>query len=179
MDIEKILIQHKAWLNGDGGCRADLRNANLEDVDLRNADLRGADLRNANLRDANLLDADLEDAGLRNASLPGANLRGANLRGANLRGANLRYANLLGANFRGAFGFVFLPVQDMRGYSFVHAVLDVQWRIRAGCRYFTIPEAKAHWGSVDYQDKVRGKMYVSAVEWLEDYIKYLELNDEG
>ena len=49
MNIKEILTNHKMWLDGGGGCRADLQSANL-----RNADLRGADLQSANLRDANL-----------------------------------------------------------------------------------------------------------------------------
>lgn len=57
--LNKILEDHKAWLEDMGG---------------EQADLRWADLRDANLRDANLCDADL----------CGANLRGANLRDANM-----------------------------------------------------------------------------------------------
>ena len=69
MDLKKVLTDHKLWLTGGGGCRADLREADLRGADLTGANLRGADLREANLR--------------------GANLRGANLTGANLTGANL------------------------------------------------------------------------------------------
>ena len=98
MDLKKILDEHLLWLNGEGGSRADLRDANLRDADLRDADLRDADLRGANLRDADLRDADLSDADLRDADLFGANLRCANLREANLRGANLRCANLSNAD---------------------------------------------------------------------------------
>jgi len=65
--LNKILNEHKLWLSGNDGARADLQGANLQ----------GADLQGANLR--------------------GANLRGANLQGANLQGANLRDANLWGA----------------------------------------------------------------------------------
>ena len=52
MDAEKlkeILENHKKWLNGDGGERANLCWANLREADLYGADLRGADLRGANL----------------------------------------------------------------------------------------------------------------------------------
>jgi uncharacterized protein YjbI with pentapeptide repeats len=68
-ELKKILRDHILWLAGNGGKRA-----NLRDADLRGADLRDADLRGANLRDANFY---------------GANLRGANLRGADLRDADL------------------------------------------------------------------------------------------
>ena len=122
MDLKKILDEHLLWLNGEGGSRADLRNADLSNADLFGANLRGANLFGANLRDADLRNADLSNANLSNANLFGANLRGANLFGANLRdadlrnadlsnanlsnanlfGANLRGANLFGANLRGA-----------------------------------------------------------------------------
>ncbi len=98
MSIERILADHKAWLDDNNtGKRANLRGA-----DLRGADLSGANLRGANLRGANLRGADLSGANLRGANLRGANLRGANLRGANLRGANFSGANFSGADLRGA-----------------------------------------------------------------------------
>ena len=94
--IEKILEEHKAWLNRTGGAKADLHGADLYDADLRDADLRDADLCGADLRDADLCGADLCGADLR-----GANLCGANLCDADLRDADLRVANLCGADLRG------------------------------------------------------------------------------
>ena len=119
MDLKKILDEHLLWLNGEGGSRAnlsnaDLRGANLSNADLFGADLRGANLSNANLRNANLRDADLRCANLRNANLFGANLRGANLFGANLSNADLRDADLRGANLSNA---------DLRGANLRNADL--------------------------------------------------------
>ena len=74
MDLKKILDEHLLWLNGEGGSRANLSNA-----DLFGADLRGANLSNADLCGANLSNADLF----------GANLRGANLSNADLCGASI------------------------------------------------------------------------------------------
>ena len=68
-ELAAIIEDHRMWLAGRGGKRADLRYANLYGANLSYANLRGADLSYANLY--------------------GANLRGANLRGANLRGASL------------------------------------------------------------------------------------------
>ena len=112
MDLKKILDEHLLWLNGEGGSRANLRDADLSGADLsganlRDADLSGADLSFANLRGAdlsgaNLRDADLSGADLSCANLSNANLRGANLRGADLSGANLSCANLSNANLSGA-----------------------------------------------------------------------------
>ena len=89
MDLKKILDEHLLWLNGEGGSRADLRNADLSNADLFGANLRGANLFGANLRDADLRNADLSNANLSNANLFGANLRGANLSNANLREASI------------------------------------------------------------------------------------------
>jgi len=86
---------------------------------------------------------------------------------ADLSGAELREADLSGADLRSAVGLILLPVQDVRGYSFAHAAkCGEEWRIRAGCRNFSIDEALEHWGSPEYEDRERGDLYVYAVEWL-------------
>ena len=89
-NLKKILADHKKWLNGDGGIRADLRGADLRGADLSGAYLRGAYLRGADLRRAYLRGADLSGADLRGADLSGADLTRADLTEADLRGANLR-----------------------------------------------------------------------------------------
>jgi hypothetical protein len=52
MELQEILAQHRKWLYGEGGKRADLCGADLCNADLRDANLRDANLRNANLRNA-------------------------------------------------------------------------------------------------------------------------------
>jgi len=142
-ELDQVLANHKQWLMGKGGERADLREANL----------RGADLREANLY---------------RAYIYGAELRWANLRGANLRKAELRGANLREAELRKVKGFYLLPVQDPRGYSFPHAVeYDGVWRIRAGCRDLTVAEAREHWGESYAGERWVGDMYLYACDWLE------------
>jgi len=110
--LKTILSEHKLWLQGEGGRRADLRKANIRYADIRGADLRYADLSSANLINADLHYADLSGADLRYADLSSANLHYANLReadlhgahlsGANLRYVDLRYADLSSANLSGA-----------------------------------------------------------------------------
>ena len=95
--LDEILENHAKWLNGDGGKRADLREANLAGVNLEVAVLDKADLREANLSEANLRSAYLRSADLSGADLHGANLSGADLSGADLHGANLRSAYLRSA----------------------------------------------------------------------------------
>ena len=92
--INKILEEHKHWLNED--CEGwETMMADFSSCDLRGADLRGADLRGANLRYADLI---------------GANLLYADLIGANLLYANLSGANLIGANLRGAEEVPYIPM---------------------------------------------------------------------
>lgn len=86
--------------------------------------------------------------------------------------ADLRGADLRGADFRRAKGIHLLPVQDSRGHSFAHAIeTESGWRIRVGCRDFSIEEAKAHWGDAYKGDREQGDMYLYAIEWLERKIK--------
>jgi hypothetical protein len=86
--------------------------------------------------------ADLAGANLAGANLAGANLAGAKLAGANLAGAG---ANLAGAKLAGriidggirADGYRFLLTRTEPG----------EWRVKAGCRNFTLAEAREHWGA--------------------------------
>jgi hypothetical protein len=57
--LQKIICDHKLWLDNKGGERADLRSANLIGADLIRADLSDANLRSADLSGADLGGADL------------------------------------------------------------------------------------------------------------------------
>ena len=105
----RSLTEHHAWLQGDGGYRAD-----LEGLDLREINLMRRDLSHANIREA-----DLEGANLQGATLTGANLAQANLRGADLRGADLRNVDLSDANLQGAI----LSEADLKGVDLYRANL--------------------------------------------------------
>ena len=66
-ELNKILREHKDWLDGNGGKQADLSSADLRGADLhfddlRKADLHGADLRGADLRGANLTYSSINQA---------------------------------------------------------------------------------------------------------------------
>ena len=87
--LDKILENHKLWLNGEGGECANLRGANLRGVDLSGANLNSANLRGVDLSGANLNSANLSGASLYNANLSGASLYNANLYSSNLNNANL------------------------------------------------------------------------------------------
>ena len=133
----------------------------LDDEGGEIADLSGADLSWANLREADLSGANLREA----------NLSWANLREANLREANLREADLHGADLSGAKNFYLLPVQDRRGHAFAHAInTDGGWRIRAGCRDYSIDEALEHWSEAYEGDREEGDLYLYAVNWLKNKV---------
>ena len=94
-EFDKVVEQHKLWLNNKGGEIADFSGCNLSGIkfgfaNLKYANLSDTNLRDVNLRDINLSFANLSDAILIDAILIDTNLSFANLRGANLRGADLR-----------------------------------------------------------------------------------------
>lgn len=131
----------------------DLRGASLQDValqwsNLQGASLQGANLRKADLQGAALQGASLRDANLRKADLQLANLRGASLRDAALQGAGLQGVNLEAAYMRGAYlahTCIIDIGQRSDGYQFyLHCGLGDP-HILAGCRYFTIADARKHW----------------------------------
>ena len=101
-ELKQILKDHRDWLNGTGGSKADLNGADLSKANLSRADLSGADLRRANLSRADLSGANLRWADLSKADLSGANLSRANLRGADLSEVDLSEADLRGAYLREA-----------------------------------------------------------------------------
>jgi uncharacterized protein YjbI with pentapeptide repeats len=144
-ELKSILDQHKLWLAGKGGKRANLYLANLEGAtltganlcyanlngaffyraNLSGANLSGADLTGANLRVTTLTDAILTGANLKDAILTGAILTGAILTGAILTGANLSGADLTGANLRvTTLTDAILTGANLRGANLYHADLE-------------------------------------------------------
>jgi hypothetical protein len=148
--IAETLRLHALWLKQDAaGVRCILSDANLRGANLRSANLSGANLSGAYLSGANLSGAYLSDADLRSADLSGAylsdaDLRSADLSGANLSGADLSDADLSGANLSGTTSYR-CGGWDSRGYHFRAVLFASGVRITAGCRDFTLSEARAHW----------------------------------
>ena len=141
-------LENKSNLSGADLRGAHLYGANLSGADLSHANLSGADLVYANLGDANLHGAYLYGTNLGGADLSHANLSGANLRDANLGDANLRDADLRGASLGGAdlvYANLISGGQRSDGYEFYGQIKDGELWIKAGCRYFSIDEARRHW----------------------------------
>ena len=114
----------------------------------------GAAVMIACLSGANLRGADLTGANLSGASLSGANLTGADLSGACLYGADLSGADLSGADLSGASLYKTGGIADRvidagvrtDGYRFLLTRTEPgEWRVKAGCRDFTVEGAKSHW----------------------------------
>ncbi len=109
-DIEKIILEHKSWLesNGKEGSRADFSNTDLRqgmltrlqlrEAKLIRANLQKADASDTNFQKANLQEANLEYSNLQNSDLSNSNLQKANLYKANLRNSILKNADLRNAN---------------------------------------------------------------------------------
>jgi len=108
-------------------------------------------LDGASLVGARLVGASLVGASLVGASLVGARLDGARLDVASLVGARLDGASLVGARLVGAMGIICAGT-DPREYRFLGVQHDDQWYVAVGCRWFTIPQAIAHWTAKDNKD---------------------------
>ena len=133
--------------------KSNLRNADFSNADLRGAylsgaNLYGANLGNAYLSNANLSNADFSKANLSNAYLGNANLSNADFSNAYLGNADFSKANLSNADFRGANlgdSDLISGGQRLDGYEFYGQIKDGELWIKAGCRYFSIDEARRHW----------------------------------
>ena len=130
-ELTTILADHKFCFEGKGGKRANLTGANLT-----GANLTGASLSYANLDGANLTRTNLTRTNLAGASLSYANLDGANLTGAVLDGANLTGKTVVGVSRRAT---------RSDGYEFFLWHCQDGFYIKAGCRFFTLEEGRAHW----------------------------------
>ena len=130
--------------------RVRLDGASLDGARLDGARLDGARLIDARLDGASLDGASLDGARLIGATLDGASFIGASLIGARLDGASLIDASLDGASLDGARPDKATAAPLRRatradGYEFLLWPTDAGWRVRAGCRFFTLPEARDHW----------------------------------
>jgi uncharacterized protein YjbI with pentapeptide repeats len=142
-EIKAIIQDHAIWLKNEGGKRADLRGCILTGDVLSGSDLSWADLR-------------------------GANLTWAYLAGTDISGADLRGAVLLGAVLFGAKGINQLQISEPMPYRWSAVNYGDHWMIAAGCRWFTLAEARARWLSPDYDGPQSVRDTVGpALDWLE------------
>jgi uncharacterized protein YjbI with pentapeptide repeats len=93
--------------------------------------------------------ANLERAWLARTQFVFAVLEKANLHGAELMDVNFSKTNLTGTKYKGvALGRCGAVAQakrsDMYNFQLMHCA-DGKWRVMAGCRWFTLPQAWKHW----------------------------------
>ena len=91
------------------------------------------------------------------ADLSGAFLSGADLSGANLSGATLPSTHVL-------------LLTTQAGYPVFGVYQGGVWRIIAGCRDFSLDEAKAHWSAPDYHTPLDGRRIVAVLRWFEEEV---------
>lgn len=136
-------------LRGAKLARAKLDNSMVIYSNLEGADLKEAALRNTNMHGSILTKANLERAWLIRTQFASAVLENANLHGATLTDVNFSQTNLTGAKYKGVtLGRCGAVAQakrsDMHSFQLIHCA-DGQWRVMAGCRWFTLPQAWKHW----------------------------------
>lgn len=105
--------------------------------------------RDVNASFANFATADLTRAEFMSTNLTCSYMVKANLTKTQFISANLRDARLDGTTFRavklGGRGAIAAALRS-DGYSFqLMDCADGKWRVLAGCRWFTLPEAWKHW----------------------------------
>ena len=92
-----------------------------------------------------------------------------------LAGDGGRRADLRGADLSGAEGVLALPVSEPRGYRHIAVLHGAEWVIFAGCRRFTVAEARSHWCGDDYKGPTSVReTYPAALDWLAKQQQALE-----
>jgi hypothetical protein len=160
-------VKARAYLS-----RADLSGSNLSGAYLSGSNLSGAYLSGSNLSCANLSGSDLAGADLYGADLSRANLYGADLSGADLYGADLSGSNLSGAylsraNLSGAkINRWVAQLRRSDGHEFIAFDTDQGVKIKAGCRWFTVPEYRAHVAK-EYPDTPKAAETLAMLDFIE------------
>ena len=106
--------------------------------------LAGAHFPLAHFSGANFPRANFYGANFYKADFYKANFSLANFSGADFSRANFSGASFYGANFFGVEGI--LHVGPVDGWDMYAVRWDDGPRIKAGCRWFTVTEARAWWG---------------------------------
>ena len=118
--------------------------ANFSGANFSGANFYKADFYKANFSLANFSGADFSRANFSRADFSLANFYGADFSLANFSLANFSGASFYGANFFGVEGI--LHVGPVDGWDMYAVRWDDGPRIKAGCRWFTVSEAREWWG---------------------------------
>ena len=118
--------------------------ANFSGANFFRANFSGASFYGANFSRANFSGANFSLANFYGANFFRADFSLANFSRANFYGADFSRANFYGANFYLAEGV--LHVGPVDGWDMYAVRWDDGPRIKAGCRWFTVSEAREWWG---------------------------------
>jgi hypothetical protein len=118
--------------------------AHFSGANFSRADCSGAHFSGANFFGAHFSGADFSRANFSRADFSLANFSLANFSLANFSLANFSGASFYGANFFGVEGI--LHVGPVDGWDMYAVRWDDGPRIKAGCRWFTVSEARKWWG---------------------------------
>ncbi len=92
---------------------------------------------------------------------------GGTLSGANLRGANLRGADLGGAKYGDDTLAAYITSADRRDYEFrLFRLADGSHKVLAGCRWFTIPDYRAH-VAAEYPGTAKARETLDILDYFE------------
>ena len=151
---------------------SNLRYSNLSYSDLSGSNLSYSDLSGSNLSCSNLSYSDLSCSNLSGSNLRGSNLSGSNLRGSNLSGSDLSGSDLSGSNLSYS-NLSGVPVLDggldSRGYRYFLTAFNGVVGVQAGCRKFSLAEARAHWHG-QHADEPRNLLDREAIQIVEQML---------
>ena len=143
------------WVIKNGG--------DLRGCDLSNSDMRGCDLRYCNLRGCDISNSDLSNSDISNSDLRGCDLINCNLRGCDLSYVKGIENSIIDCGIR-SDGYRFYLTRTEQG----------EWRIKAGCRNFTITEAKEHWDRTRPEGDILGDETRLIIEYGLDVANFRE-----
>lgn len=141
-----------ALADGVNLSNGDFSQQDYEGLDFEGGQFAKCDFTNTDLSRVCLIKANFSEAVLRSANLEGADVDRADFTGADLTGAYLGDCNVETAIFKDTIG-IRDAGKDSRGYRFIGVLQDSgSWRIKAGCRWYTVSDALEHWDDVGNQD---------------------------
>ena len=132
-DIEKKILAHEAWVDGDEtGSRLVLSGRSLAKIQMPNRMLKSAKMMGCDLQEGNFTGTDLSFSDLFCSNLERTNFSEANLMRASMRGVKIRNANLRGAN---------LTEADLRAGAIVRHVNEAAEEVRTDLSYSRLDDA--------------------------------------
>jgi hypothetical protein len=133
--------------------KGDIQRAVCNGLDLSRGDFSRQDLSGLFLEGGKFAHCDFRGTDLSSADIQAADFRGANMVGCNLDGALIDRC----VRFDDAQG-IYDAGEDSREYRFIGVwhpddEYEPGWKIKAGCRWFTLSDARYHWGPEDQDNE--------------------------